>query len=248
MNPLHLIAMLVLGWLTGALLNYLADVLVQTRRLSPVGCMQCTATFAWHDYLRLKPCRQCGAARELRAWLVQIFATVALPVLWIFPPERLGFWLALPLFVYLALVITMDLQYRVVLHPVSIAGAIIGLGFGVWMNGLVPTLIGGAAGFGIMFGLYLLGGLFTKWMARRRGQTIDEVALGFGDVNLSGVLGLLLGWPKIWVLLLFAILLGGLVSALILLGMVLARRYQAFTAIPYAPFLVIVAVVFLFLA
>jgi len=248
MNPWLILPLLAAGWLAGTLINYLADVLVQERRITSVGCMHCREKLNWLDYLLVKPCTGCGTAREWRAWAVQILAAAAILVLWVWPPEKLGFWIALPLFVYLALVMVMDLQYRVVLHPVSIFGAVLGLGFGIWMNGLVSTVIGGAAGFGIMFGLYLLGGLFTKWMARRRGEEIDEVALGFGDVNLSGVLGLMLGWPKIWILLLFAILLGGLISGLILIGMVLVRKYKAFTAIPYAPFLIVVAVVFLFLA
>jgi leader peptidase (prepilin peptidase)/N-methyltransferase len=94
--------------------------------------------------------------------------------------------------------------------------------------------------------LYFLGELFGRIMAKRRGEPIEEVALGFGDVNLSGVLGLLLGWPGITAGLIFAILAGGLVSAFILARMMLRKEYQAFTALPYAPFLILAGVVFLF--
>ena len=83
-------------------------------------------------------------------------------------------------------------------------------------------------------------------MARRRGEPIDEVALGFGDVNLSGVLGLMLGWPGITVGLLVAILAGGMVSAFILARMMLRKEYQAYTALPYAPFLILAGAVLLF--
>jgi leader peptidase (prepilin peptidase)/N-methyltransferase len=85
-------------------------------------------------------------------------------------------------------------------------------------------------------------------MAKRRGEDIDEVALGFGDVSLSAVLGLLLGWPRIAVNLVFAIIIGGIFSAIFLVIQVLRKRYKAFTPIPYAPFLLISAIGLLYLA
>jgi len=93
---------------------------------------------------------------------------------------------------------------------------VLGLGLGVWQHGLLDTLLGGAAGFGTMFALYLLGDSFARWIARRRGEALDEVALGFGDVNLLGVIGLILGWPGIVAGLVLGILIAGLVSFLYL--------------------------------
>jgi prepilin signal peptidase PulO-like enzyme (type II secretory pathway) len=57
----------------------------------------------------------------------------------------------------------------------------------------------------------------------------------------------MLGWPEIVGGLLLAILLGGVVSALIILGMALLRRYKAMTAIPYAPFILLGAIIFLYI-
>ncbi len=74
----------------------------------------------------------------------------------------------------------------------------------------------------------------------------DEVALGFGDVNLAGILGLLLGWPAIASGLLFAVLAGGLISLFIIVGMLITKKYKAFTAIPYAPFLILSALFLLY--
>lgn len=68
---------------------------------------------------------------------------------------------------------------------------------------------------------------------------LDEEALGFGDVILSGVLGLILGWPGILLGLTLAILTGGLVSFIFILITALAGRYRAFSYIPYGPFLVL---------
>ncbi len=142
----------------------------------------------------------------------------------------------------------MDIEHRIILHPVSIAGVILAVPAGVYFNGWLKTALGGLAGFGIMLALYYFGELFSRALARIRKQPIEETALGFGDVNLSGVLGLLLGWPRVTANLLLAVLLGGLISGGIILVMVLRKRYQAFTAIPYAPFLLISAVILLYLA
>ena len=79
-----------------------------------------------------------------------------------------------------------------------------------------------------------------------RGQPVEEDALGYRDVNLSGVLGLMLGWPGILAGLTIAILLGGTVSLLYLLVTMATRRYHAFTAIPYGPFLIAAAIALLF--
>ena len=72
------------------------------------------------------------------------------------------------------------------------------------------------------------------------------MALGFGDVNLAGVLGLLLGWPGIVLGLLLAILIGGVVSLVYLVVMAVLRRYHTFMAIPYGPFLIISAILLLY--
>jgi leader peptidase (prepilin peptidase)/N-methyltransferase len=240
--------LLVLGWLAATALNYLSDVLPTNRKFTAITCPNCQHKTKWLDYLLLRKCTDCGQKRSPRAWIVQITTPVVAVIVWFFPPQILGAYLAFVVFFYLDLVFIMDAEHRIILHPVSIAGAILAIPLGIWLNGWLKTLIGGIAGFGFMLALYYFGALFSRLVSRARNQPIDEIALGFGDVNLSGVLGLMLGWPRIWVNLLFAIVLGGLVSGGYILFMLLRKRYQAFTAIPYAPFLIIAAVVLFYLA
>ena len=114
-------------------------------------------------------------------------------------------------------------------------------------HGITSTLVGGAVGFGIMLVFYFVGEWYVRYMSRKRGMPADEVALGFGDVNLAGILGLLLGWPGISAGLLFTVLAGGLISLLIIVGMLITKKYKAFTAIPYAPFLILSAFYLLYL-
>ncbi len=237
-----------LGWMVGLLLNYLADVLPRTRRLTSLHCTSCGNKISLQNFLFLRKCGHCGARAVLRSRIVQALSTILVPIIFYFPPERFGFWLSLPYFLYFALVFIMDVEYRVVLYEVIGAGILLSIPMGIYWNGWWNSLLGGITGFGIMFILYYFGILFNRWMSKRRGEEIDEVALGFGDVNLSGVLGLLLGWPKIAISLFFSVVIGGVFSGLYLLGSVLARRYRPFTAIPYAPFLVIAAVILFYLA
>lgn len=235
------------GWLVALQVNYLSDVLPITRKLSKPTCISCANEFAVIDYLLLKPCRKCGSRRSFRTWFVQIAIPVMLIAITIFPLRRLDFWIASILLAYFALVVVIDMEYRLILHPVSLVGAI-GGGFLGWsLNGWEATIIGGAAGFVIMFALYYLGILFMRVVRRRNNAPgEDESALGFGDVFLSGVIGLMLGWMDIVGGLLFAIIIGGVISGLYILVTGITRRYKPLAAIPYGPFLVLGALVYLF--
>ena len=152
------------------------------------------------------------------------------------------------LLVYFAVIVVIDYEYKLILHPTSVFGAVFGFIVGLTTNGLINTLAGGIVGYGLMFVLYYLGHLFTKVMARVQGRTIDEVALGFGDVNLTGVLGLALGWPNVVIALFLSVLSAGAAGALLLLVKMLGRKYRSFMlAMPYGPFLILGAFLLLYL-
>jgi leader peptidase (prepilin peptidase) / N-methyltransferase len=237
----------ILGWAAGILINYLADVLPYQRRLGPRFCEACGKhRSGLIYYLWPKRCERCGYWNPWRTWLVQVGATGASLWLWLSTPPALGFPLAFILLVYFAVVAVIDLEHRLILHPTSIAGGLLGLFLGSRLHGLGPTLIGGLVGFFFMLALYFLGGLFARLIMRLRGRSIDEEALGFGDVILAGILGLLLGWRGIFLGLFLGILAGGLASLIYIVTMAISRRYRPFTAIPYGPFLISGAVALLY--
>lgn len=238
MNLISLLIPLILGLAAGYFVNYLSDVLPVTRRFSQPTCPNCSKALAWKDYLSMRACSSCGHKRKPRTYFVFLVLVAATIYIWLKPPGKINFLLAYLLLAYLGVVFVIDLEYRLIMHPVSIAGAILGLVVGFFANGLVPTLLGGAFGFGSMLLLYFLGEAFTRYMSKRRGETIDEVALGYGDVNLCGITGLLLGWPVILAGILFTIFAGGIGSLLVIAYMLIRKRYNAFTPIPYAPFLI----------
>ena len=182
----------------------------------------------------------------MRTYVLQVLIPVITLYLWLVPPRQIEFLLAFILLIYLMLIATIDIEHRLILHMTSIAGALIGLGIGIYLHGVVLTLIGGAVGFGVMLAFYYLGEVFVRYMSKRRNETIEEVALGFGDVNLAGITGLILGWPGIILGLLFTILAGGLISILVVVVMLFRRQYKAFSAIPYGPFMILSILVLLF--
>jgi leader peptidase (prepilin peptidase)/N-methyltransferase len=239
---------LVLGWAASLLVNYLADVLPATRKLSKSLCPSCGADLGWKYYLFLAPCGHCERKPSLRHLVVVVLGPILGALLHFFPISNLGNYGALLWMAYLGLVVVIDLEHRLILHPVSLVGALLGAFFGIVNHGWGETLLGGAAGFGIMLLLYFLGELFVRLLSRSRGEEIDEVALGFGDVNLAGIMGLLLGWPGVIGGLVLAIILGGVVSGLFMMVQLVRKQYRSFQALPYGPFLVLSLVVIFYLS
>ena len=252
---------IVLGWVAGLFINYVSDVLPRTRRLSQPTCSGCETPFTWVDYLTLRACRNCGKQRSLRTWLVQILAVASFVYLWLVPSKALGFSLGAIVLMYFGIITVIDLEHRLILHPTSLAGAVLGLIVGTFiysrkyalLGSLGMSLLGGLAGFGIMFLLYQLGTLVARFRARKMqaaGQADDEEeALGGGDVYLTGVLGLMLGWPAIVAALVYGVLLGGLASIIFIIALLVRRRYASealMTFIPYGPYFIIGASLLLF--
>ncbi|MFZ2323624.1 MAG: prepilin peptidase [Ignavibacteriaceae bacterium] len=242
------VLLLIFGWALGSALNYLADVLPFTRSFSSPVCQHCGSDLTFREYALYKPCPNCTEARGTRTWVILILAILCTPLVYFFPPERFGFWISLPYLFYFALIALIDIEHRVILRETILAGLVITIPIGIMWNGWINTLLGALVGFGAMTGTYYLGVLFNRIASKKRGVPIEEVAFGYGDVNLSAILGIFLGWPKIGIGLFVSIMLAGLLSGFYVVISLIGRKYQAFTAIPYAPFLVFSAVILLYLA
>jgi leader peptidase (prepilin peptidase)/N-methyltransferase len=238
---------IILGWLAGILINYLADVMPRTRRMSAPFCLSCgkrlepAAYFFWP-----RRCPDCGALRSIRTWVVELIFIAITVWIWLVPPPGITAPLGWILLIYFGVVVIIDIEHHLILHPTSAAGAVLGLAAGVWMHGWLLTLLGGLVGFGMTFLAYAAGILLMRLVRKRSGGPVEEEALGFGDVILSGVIGLILGWPNVVIGLILAVFLGGAGSLVYMAVMFLRRKFSGFMAIPYGPFLIGGTVLLLF--
>lgn len=242
---------LLIGWIAGWIVNYISDVLPLTRRLSKPVCLQCGAQISLLDYLLFRRCTN-GHSRSFRVWLVQIVMT-ALSLYVYAQPLKLGYGVGMILMVYLGVVFVIDMEHRLILHPTSIFGSVLALVIGVVSHGLIPTLLGGLGGLLIMLVFYFFGVLFARLRAKRmraKGMEVDdEEALGQGDVILVTILGFLVGWSLIGFLVFISILLGGIVSFFLVVGLLITRQYKEnalMVFIPFGPYFIIGAALILF--
>jgi leader peptidase (prepilin peptidase)/N-methyltransferase len=232
----------------GALINFLADSLPHYKRPGRAECRSCTAPrpiTAWTGLGALLSgqwrCAYCDTPLLWRLPFVE-FSTIV-GILWLYNHDPLpaAFWPGVLVGAVFLLVIAIDMEHRLILHIVSVPAAIIFALINIFKPdiGWARTLGGGLAGFGISFILFLLGEVFARLMARRRGQPIGEVAYGFGDVTLATVIGLLVAWPGVLLALFIGVLIAGEFSIVYIVSMLIRREYQAFMPIPYGPFLVL---------
>ncbi len=250
MNTLYAIfPPLSLGLLAAMAVNYLSDVLPRSRRFARPRCQHCDQILPWGIYLRNQPCPACQAHPWRRRHLVAGLVVFVLYLwFWVQPSadlmpshQAIGWARAISwvLLVVFGTIFVIDVEYRVVLDQVSLIGGLLFAGLGSWLHGWQTTAIGGLGGFLFMYALYGLGVLYLRWK-NRSSLSADDVALGFGDVKLATILGLLLGWPDVLIMLLLALLLGGVFGLFILIILILQKRDTAAAAMPYAPYLLAV--------
>jgi leader peptidase (prepilin peptidase)/N-methyltransferase len=186
-------------------------------------------------------CEHCAAPRRVRHVAVELAAAVLLPYLWQWAQaEWPRFLPAAVIGVTFILVAVIDIEHRLILQAISLPALALFAAAGAAAPGHGPlkTLWGGLAGFGITLGLFLLGQIFAAVAARRRGQPLEEIAFGGGDVSLGALMGLAVGWPGVLVALTVAVTAGGVFSLIYIVVQLARRRYNPYAAIAYGPFLI----------
>lgn len=236
------------GYLIAVLVNYLADALPYQRSIVSAKCGHCGSTRSFFTYFPWpRTCSDCHEIR-IRHYLVILVSIVSISLIWNTNITSINPFISTLLFTYFCLVFVIDVEHRLILHVTSAFGLVIGVITGIslghtWLH----TLLGLLTGLVVMYLLYLLGMLFVLLLNRFREEQIDEVALGFGDVVLSGIIGAILGWPGIWAGLFLAILIGGVSSLGYLIVLRFKGRYVINTVLPYGPYLILATIVLLIL-
>ncbi len=134
-----------------------------------------------------------------------------------------------------------DFDHYIIPNRVTLGGMVIGLVGSallpefhdqtVWFLGLRDSAIGLAVGFGLLYGVGILGKLIFK-----------RDAMGFGDVKWLGAMGALLGWQGT----LFILVGSSFVGSIVGITLMLMRKAEKSSMIPFGPYLAIAAMVYLF--
>ena len=90
-------------------------------------------------------------------------------------------------------------------------------------------------------------GSLAAWFAMLVVHVVSPKGMGFGDVRLSAVIGLYLGWIELELVLL-GMLLGFLLASVIGIGLMIAGRRGRKDAVPFGPFLAAGAVIAILLS
>jgi leader peptidase (prepilin peptidase)/N-methyltransferase len=242
------------GILAGGVINALADDLPHHRSPKlpryPDGTLRpVTAWLGITAFLLGQRMSANGAKLSWRHPLTEI-GTAALMVLtlWVTradpnvtPLQRVFYFLYMAIFV---LIIVVDVEHRLILFAVIIPSCIIALLDAILTPEMdkpdLPTaLLGAALGFGVFFLMYLGGILFSTVVAKLRGYELPEVAFGYGDVMLSTLCGLIIGWQPLIFAMFITIFLGAFGALIYLIVRRLSGRYNLFTPLPYGPYIVV---------
>ncbi len=224
-------------------------------------CPHCNVQIAWYDNIPLLSwvalrarCRHCGGSISPRYVIVELVTAVLFLLVWLkFGLPDTGRWLGLtPIYdvrlvpVYwlavfgLMLGTFVDIEHMIIPDRVSLGGIVLGLAFSALLPGLhhETSILGG-------IGASFLGavvGSGSLWLIAQLGRLLfRKDAMGMGDVKLLGAIGAFLGWTAV----LFTLMVSSFVGALVGLGLVLARRKEMQSRIPYGPYLALAAIVWL---
>jgi leader peptidase (prepilin peptidase)/N-methyltransferase len=233
-HGLFLAIFTVLGLSVGSFLNVCSDRLPAGRSIinPPSACDACHKRLGFRDlvplfsYLWLRGrCRYCRAAIPWHLPAVEAAMGIVFPLLYWYYGLNLELGFSLVYACLLTLILLIDIEHQLILDKVVYPGMVLALAFSPFQPPLgaeagsrvISAVAGGAAGLVVMLLFFLLA----------RG------GLGLGDVKMAALMGLITGFPRVFVALFLAVIAGGLV-AVALLSLGLKKRRQP---IPFGPFL-----------
>jgi leader peptidase (prepilin peptidase)/N-methyltransferase len=169
-------------------------------------------------------CRACGERISLRYPLVEVLTGIAMVAL----VRHFGLTPALPVYAaFLAALIVItfiDLDHQIIPDVISLPGIVIGLACAA--AGVGPTLTASIIGL-------LLGGGFLYAVAVGYELLTGREGMGGGDIKLLAMIGTFLGWSGV----LTTLLVGSFSGALAGGALILLRRGDGRSPIPFGPFL-----------
>lgn len=234
-----------LGAAIGSFLNVCIDRIPAGKSLvkPPSHCDACGHRLALKDlvpvfsFIRLRRrCRYCQAPIPWRLFWVELGSGLLLAfVYWLYWRYglRVDFVIRTASYCYLFIVImVIDLQHKLILNRIVYPAMVVALIISIFLpqSRIIPLpwpeavdgVIGGAVGFVL---------LLIPALVYRGG-------MGWGDVKMAGLIGLVTGFPLVFVALLMGVIVGGLVAGILLL----LRKKTRKEPIPFGPFLAVATI------
>jgi len=130
------------------------------------------------------------------------------------------------------IIFVIDLEHGLILNKVVYPSLVVALLLALlprpWLTQWIVTGIANAAiGGAIGFALFLLIAIVSRG------------GMGWGDVKLAALIGLAAGFPLVFLAIIMAAILGGIVAV----AMVIAKKRQRRQTIPFGPFLAVAAMI-----
>ncbi|MFC2003462.1 prepilin peptidase [Chloroflexota bacterium] len=172
------------------------------------------------SYLWLRGrCRYCRAPIPQRVLWVELVTGLMFAFLWWQYGPTLELGILSFYYCLLAVILVIDLEQGLILNKIVYPATAIALIVAVFAPdlGILKALMGGGLG---LVALLIVVLIFPRGM-------------GWGDVKMAGLMGVMVGFPGIVVALLLAIVSGGLVAAILLALKVKGRK----ATMPFGPFL-----------
>ena len=181
------------------------------------------------SYLALRGrCRACHAGIPPRVLIVEIATGAAFALLaWHFGAADVDFAIAAFYFCLFEALAMIDLERHILPNVIVYPAAGFALAASIFIHGgtIVPGVLDAATG-----GLIGLGLFFLIAIVSRGG-------MGWGDVKMAALVGLVTGFPLVFVAILVAVVSGGLIAWLLIIFKVRSRK----ETIPFGPFLSLAA-------
>ena len=227
-----------LGTEIGSFLNVCIDRLPAGNSLlyPPSHCEACQHRLLPKDlipvlsYLWLRGhCRYCRAPIPRRLFWVEVGSGL----LFAFTYWQYGLsveFVVTTFYCYLFIVLgVIDLEHKLILNKIVYPAAVVALIISVLLPqpGIIgvslpwPKIVNGIIGGAIGFAFLLIPAIIYRG------------GMGWGDIKMAGLIGLVTGFPLVFVAILMAVILGGLVAGFLLLLRIKKRK----EAIPFGPFL-----------
>lgn len=242
---MEVISIVLFGWLgaaIGSFLNVCIDRIPAGKSLlsPPSHCDACGHRLSVKDlipvfsYLWLRRrCRYCQAPISWRIFWVELGSGLLLAFIY----WRYGLSVDLAIiaaYCYLFIVLgVIDLEHKLILNRIVYPAMVVAVVVSIfWTQSAIislpwPEAVNGIIGGGVGFVFLLIPALIYRG------------GMGWGDVKMAALIGLITGFPLVIVSLLMGVIIGGLVAGILLL----LKKKKRKEPIPFGPFLAIATVV-----